>query len=182
MNKVIRNLIVIVVMGLILIQCSSQDENVVITVGDLTITDTQIRNVLKTKFQKQENYRDIDLEQKKLLLEPLINEKLRINAAYDLGIEEDEEFKKLLEAQKIRIMGSKYYEVKIIDVVVPESEIEKNLTRQGIELKASHVLIGFKGARSKSVRTREEAEKLAADIIKELKSGADFSTLAQKIF
>jgi parvulin-like peptidyl-prolyl isomerase len=113
-------------------------------------------------------------------LEPLINEKLRINAAYDLGIENDEEFKKLLDSQKMQMMGGTYYEQKIIDEVVPESEVEKTLIRQGVELKASHILIGFKGAKSKSDRTREEAEKLVADIIKELKAGGDFSTAAQK--
>ena len=180
MKKVLSSLIVILLMGLSLIQCSKQDENVVVTVGDLTITDVQIRNVLRAKFPKQENYKDIDLEQKKKLLEPLIDENLRINAAYDLGLEEDEQIKKMLESQKMRIMGSKYYEKMIIDKIIPESEIEKVLIRQGVELKASHILIGFKGARSKSIRTRDEAEKLVADILKELENGADFAITAQK--
>jgi len=180
MKQVLSSLIILLLMGLSFIQCSKSDEIVVVTVGDLEITDSQIRDVLKKKYPKQENYRDIDLEQKKELLEPMIKNKLHVNAAYDLGLEEDEEFIKIFDSQKMRIMGSKYYEKMIVDEIIPVSEIEKVLTRQGVEINASHVLIGFKGTRSKSDRTKEEARKLAADIIKELNAGADFGTTAQK--
>jgi parvulin-like peptidyl-prolyl isomerase len=167
-------------MGLALIQCALQDEDIVVTVGDLTITDTQIRDVLKVKYPEQENYKDIDLEKKKEILEPLIKKSLRVNAAYKLGLENDAKFKRALDDQKMRIMGSKYYEKEIVDKLVSETEVEKVLIRKGVELKASHILIGFKGTRSKSDRTRDDAEKLVTDILKELEAGADFSTTAQK--
>jgi parvulin-like peptidyl-prolyl isomerase len=180
MKKLLGYSIFILLVGLVLTQCAKQDENVVVTVGDLTITDAQVRSVLKAKYPNQDSFKDLDLNRKKELLEPLITKNLRINAAYDLGLEEDEEFKRMLEDQKMRAMGSKYYERMIIDKIIPEGEIEKILTRQGVELKASHILIGFKGSRRPADRTREEAEKLVEDILKELKAGAEFSITAQK--
>ena len=68
----------------------------------------------------------------------------------------------------------------IVNRLLPESELEKILVRQGTELKASHILLGFKGGRSKATRTKEEARELAEDILKELKAGADFATMALK--
>jgi peptidyl-prolyl cis-trans isomerase SurA len=180
MKKILSYSVIILVVGVILTQCTKQGENVVVTVGDVTITDTQIRNVLKAKFPNQENFKNIDLDQKKVILDPLITRGLRVNAAYDLGLKEDDKFKRMLDDQKMRTMGSKYYESKIIDVVIPESEIEKILLRQGVELKTSHILIGFDESRTASDRTRAQAEKLVADILKELKAGADFATTAQK--
>lgn len=180
MKNLLGYSIFILLVGLVLTQCAKQDENVVVTVGDLTITDAQVRSVLKAKYPNQDSFKDLDLNRKKELLEPLITKNLRINAAYDLGLEEDEEFKRMLEDQKMRAMGSKYYERMIIDKIIPEGEIEKILTRQGVELKASHILIGFKGSRRPADRTREEAEKLVEDILKELKAGAEFSITAQK--
>ncbi|MCK4754993.1 MAG: peptidylprolyl isomerase, partial [Calditrichia bacterium] len=180
MKKLLGYSIFILLIGLVLTQCAKQDENVVVTVGDLTITDAQVRSVLKAKYPNQDSFKDLDLNRKKELLEPLITKNLRINAAYDLDLEEDEKFKRMLEDQKMRTMGSKYYELMIIDKIIPEGEIEKILTRQGVELKASHILIGFKGSRRSADRTREEAEKLVGDILKELKAGAEFSITAQK--
>jgi peptidyl-prolyl cis-trans isomerase SurA len=180
MKKLLSLSIFILLSGLVLTQCGRQDENVVVTVGDLTITNDDVRNVLKAKYPKKDDFKDIDLELKKELLEPLIKKNLRINAAYDLGLEKDEKFKRMLEDQKMRTMGSKYYEIMIIDKMLPEGEIEKTLERQGVELKASHILIGFKGSRRPADRTREEAEQLVSTIINELNGGADFGTTAIK--
>jgi len=180
MKQVLGYSLIILLAGLLVSSCNKQEENVVITVGEMVITDSQIRDVLKSQYPKQQNYKDIELDKKKKLLEPLIDRNLRINAAYDLGLQNDEVFKKKLDDQKLRTMSNKYYELMIVDKIVPASEIEKFLVRQGIEVKASHILIGFEGTRSTSHRPREEAEKLAKDIIKELKAGADFETLAQK--
>jgi len=180
MKKLLSSTIFIIVISLVFTHCTKQDENVVVTVGDLTITDGEVRDLLKAKHPNQENFKEIDLDRKKELLQPLILKSLRINAAYDLGLQEDNKFKRMLEDQKMRTMGSKYYEITIIDELIPESEIDKILVRQGTELKASHILIGFKGTRRPVERTREEAENLINDILGELNSGADFGTTAVK--
>jgi peptidyl-prolyl cis-trans isomerase SurA len=179
MKQLLIYSIFILLIGLVLIQCGKQ-EDVVVSIGDRTITIDQVRSILKAKYPSAENYKDVELDQKEELLQPLISKNLRIYAAYDLGLDKEKEFQKTLDDRKLRMMGSKYYEITIIDELIPESEIEKVLTRQGVELKASHILIGYKGARRPATRTREEAEKLVDTILKELNAGADFGTTAVK--
>ena len=65
MKKLISFSIIILLFALVLTQCAKQDENVVVTVGDLTITDSQIRDALKEKYPKKDNFKDIELGQKK---------------------------------------------------------------------------------------------------------------------
>jgi peptidyl-prolyl cis-trans isomerase SurA len=180
MKKVLSFSIIILLIGLVFTQCGKQDENIVVTVGDQTISSDEVRDIFKAKFPKKENYTDIELEKKKELLQPLIKKNLHISEAYALGFNEDKKFIRMLEDQKMKAMGSKYYEITIIDDLVSESEIEKVITRQGVELNASHILIGFKGSRRPAERTRDEATKLVNDIITELRAGADFGTTAIK--
>ena len=180
MKKLIGYSFIILLLVTALTRCTQQEENVVVTVGDLPITDSEIRDVLKTKYPNQENFKDIELDKKIELLKPLIDKNLRISEAYNIGLDQDDKFLKTLEDRKMRMIGSKYYEYKIVNELLPESEIQKILDRQGVELKASHILIGFEGARSKSTRTKDEAQKLAEKIIKELKAGENFATSAQK--
>jgi peptidyl-prolyl cis-trans isomerase SurA len=179
MKQLLIYSIFILVVGLVLTQCGKQ-EDVVVTIGDRTINVDQVRSILKAKYPNAENYKDVELDRKEELLQPLISKNLRIYAAYDLGLDKEKEFQKTLKERKTRMMGSKYYEITIIDELVPESEIEKVLLRQGVELKASHILIGYTGARRPANRSREEAEKLVDTILKELNAGADFGTTAVK--
>jgi parvulin-like peptidyl-prolyl isomerase len=169
----------ILVAGLVFNQCAQQ-EDVVATVGDRTITVNQVQNILKAKYPNGENYKDVELERKEELIQPFIDKNLRIQVAYDLGLHKDKEFQKAYEERRIRLLGSKYYEIMIIDQLVTEEDIEKLVVRQGVELKASHILIGFKGARRPGQRTKEEAEKLVETVLEELKAGADFATTAVK--
>ena len=180
MKKLIGCTIIVVLMAAAFTRCARQEENVVVSVGDLTITDSEIRDVLNAKYPKQDNFKDIELDKKKELLKPLIDKNLRISEAYSIGLDQDDKFVKTLEDRRMRMIGSKYYEYKIVNEILPESEIEKILDRQGVELKASHILIGFKGARSKSTRTKDEARKLSENLIKELNAGANFADTAQK--
>ena len=48
-------------------------------------------------------------------------------------------------------------------------------------IRVSHILIAFKGAmRSQATRSKEEAEKLAKDLMKQIEDGADFNELMKK--
>jgi len=180
MKKSLVFLIIVLVSALVLSSCSTQDENVVVTIEDRVISVDNVRDILKAKYPKAENYIDIDLQVKKDLLEPLIKKNLKIYAAYDLGLDQDEKFQKKLNDQKLRLLGSKYYETTIIDPLLPERAIENYLTRMGTEVKASHILIGYEGSRRPAQRSKDEALKLVHDIIDELKRGADFATTAVK--
>ena len=180
MNKVLVYSFIILFASLLITGCSQQGENVVIKVGERTITAAQIRNVLKTIYPRRENYKDIELDKKKEVLQPLIMNNLYINEAYALGLDNDENFKRELETEKMRAVSSIYYERMIVDQIIPDSEVVKIITRQGVEIKGSQILIGFEGSETTSHRSKEDAKKLADDIIKELKAGADFVETAQK--
>jgi hypothetical protein len=52
---------------------------------------------------------------------------------------------------------------------------------RGEEIAASHILIGFKGAtRAKSDRDKEDARKMAEQVLARAKAGQDFAELAKK--
>jgi parvulin-like peptidyl-prolyl isomerase len=63
---------------------------------------------------------------------------------------------------------------------VGEDELENFIERQGIELKASHVLIKFIQNKQTTGRTRDEAEILVKEIYQKLKDGAEFTEMAEK--
>ena len=110
MKKFIGYSAIILIIAFAFTQCAKQEENVVVTVGDLTITDSEIRSALKAKYPKQDNFTDIDLDKKKEILQPLINKNLRINEAYSIGLDQENKFVKTLEDRRMRMLGSKYYE------------------------------------------------------------------------
>ncbi len=107
MKQLLIYSIFILSIGLFFTQCG-KDENVVVEIGDRTISVDNVRTILKAKYPEAENYKDIELDLKKELLQPLIKKNLRIYAAYDLGLDKEAEFLKSLENQKLRMMGSKY--------------------------------------------------------------------------
>ena len=182
MKNIMINLSLILLIGLFLTQCAKQGEDVIVEVGDQIISSDDVKNLLASKFPEKENFNYIELDKKKELLKPLITKSLNVNKAYALGLDKDNKYQQLLEDQQMKLMGTKYYEVTIIDEIVPESEIEKAITRQGEEVKASHILIGFRGTRGRgaSQRSRDEAVELANEILDQLREGADFGTTAVK--
>jgi len=47
-------------------------------------------------------------------------------------------------------------------------------------VQVQHILISFAGTRTKATRTKEEAEKLALEVLEKVKKGEDFDALSQK--
>lgn len=170
----------ILLLALFLVQCFQKDDDVIVTVGSLTISGAEVKEILKKRYPNQTAFTDLDINVKKDLIEPLIMKKLRVNAAYGMGLDEDKDIKKLLEDFTMRVVGSSYYETVIMDQLVDESEIESALNQQGFELKASHILLGFKGSHRSHDRSKEEALELAKQISQDLKNGADFEEIVLK--
>ena len=103
MKKSLVFSIIALVSTLVLSNCSTQNENVVVTIEGRVITVDNVRDILKAKYPEAENYNDIDLQIKKDLLEPLIKKNLKISAAYDLGLDQDEKFQKKNSDCRVRI-------------------------------------------------------------------------------
>ncbi|TFG98915.1 MAG: hypothetical protein E4H13_09390, partial [Calditrichales bacterium] len=177
MQKIVYAVILSLFLSLFLVRCSDPADDVIVTVGKREIKRSQVVALLKTKYPEQADFKDIDISMKKDLLEPVILRSLRVNAAIDMGLRDDPEFLDILENYKMRVIGSKYYERVVLDKVVSEKEVEDYLERQGIELKARHILIGYRESQQSENRSREESLALATKISRELKDGADFIAL-----
>jgi parvulin-like peptidyl-prolyl isomerase len=167
---------ILVITALLMLQCGPKEENVV-QVGAYTISKSDIVDLLKKKYPDQSSFSAVDLSVKKDILEPLIVRKLYLNEAFKNGLDNDPEFKENFENFQVRILGGKYFERMIVDNIINEDMLDDAITRQGVELKASHILIAHAKSPRPVKRTPEEARLRALDVIQRLKKGEDFSTL-----
>jgi parvulin-like peptidyl-prolyl isomerase len=164
---------------LFLAHCGTKEE-IVATVGKLDITRSQfVKEMAKMQGEKP-NYQDVELERKKNVLNNMIKRKLRLMEAYATGLDDEEEVENMIASYRKRIIANKYYEQIIVGRLVSQQALNDYLYRQGVEMKATHILIGFTGTNVAVNRSREEAKILAEQIIQESKSGKDFTELVLK--
>jgi len=159
------------------ISCQSADE--VARVDDIKITAEDFKDALEKQFSKKENYSELDIKQKLTVLDQMLLRKLKLKAAYEAGLDEDPEFKQDYEMRRAKWMTNMYWRETAVKEVFPEKLLRETYDRKKTEVKASHVLIAWKGARnSDSDRTKEEALTLAEDIAAQARAGEDFYELA----
>jgi parvulin-like peptidyl-prolyl isomerase len=176
MRNIIHSLLIFVSILALLTHCA-RDENVVAEVGSLTISKEELIKELK-RIYPNKVLKEINLEDKKTLINRMAEHKQKVNAAYDLNLDEEDKIVTMANDRRDRMIGNKYYEKVIVDQFVSEEEIKKDLERQGTELKATHILISYKKANQKVYRTKEEAKALAKKIANQAQNGADFTKLA----
>jgi peptidyl-prolyl cis-trans isomerase SurA len=176
MRNIIHNLLIFFSVLSLLTHCA-RDENVVAEVGSLTISKEELTKELKRAYPSKV-LKEISLEEKKAVLNRMTVNKQKVNAAYDLNLDQDDKIANMVKNRRDRMIGNKYYEKVIVDHFVSEEEIKMDLARQGTELKATHILISYKKENPKVNRTKEEAEALAQKIANQAKNGADFNKLA----
>ncbi len=167
----------VIVLSVFYFHCGPDAETVA-TVGSLKVTKDELRSDLKRRYPKQADLNAIDAAKKKEVLDKIILKKLKINAAYDMGLDQDPDLLNQLQAREQNMLGNKYYERVIVDKLISPQEIDEYLEKQGTEIKAHHILIGYKDANRSVKRTKEEARKLAEELAKKAKGGADFEQLA----
>lgn len=170
----------ILALAVMLLASCGQQADVVATVGKFKITKDELRKELKKRFPQQKNTNGIDQERKQDVLDKLVTKYLKINEAYALGLENDPQLVSQLENRERNLLGNKYYERVIVDKLISSKEIEDYQSKQGVEIKATHILIGYKKANRSVERTKEEAMKLANEIAQKARNGEDFSELAVK--
>jgi len=179
MKRLLRNLIILLSGSLLLIQCTQKEESVA-EVGSFTISKSDIVELLKRKYPNQSSFADVDVSVKKDLLEPLILRKLYLNEGIEKGYDEDPNFKFNFRNFQMRIIGSKYFERVVVDKIVSEDMLNEALAKQGVELKASHILISHNKSPRAVDRTPEEALQRAREVVNRLKNGEDFATLVEE--
>ena len=166
---------------LYLISACGLSNDTVAKVGKETITVDDYKFVLNRRFPGKAIAK-IDSAQRWSILNYMINKYLQVNAAKDMGLDTTRIYLSELADYQARLIGNKYFEKVIVDVLIPEKEIREAFEKQKDEVKARHILIQYKGAKnSKAKRSKEEAFKLAEKIAREAKSGkTSFNYLAEK--
>lgn len=154
-------------------------EDTVAKVGSETISKEEFIQALSRRFPNQDNYQQISKKEKMEVLDLMIEQKLKLNAALELDISDDEDYQQQYKQRKIQALGNKYFEREIVDQMITEEQLREHFDRQATEVKASHVLIGYKGLpRSKATRSQEEAEALAKEIAEKARAGESLADLA----
>jgi parvulin-like peptidyl-prolyl isomerase len=150
-------------------------------VGNLEITKIEIINLLQSNYGKKESFHYINLENKKKLLEPLILNKLKLNAAIETGLDKDADLAAELEGKKIQLLSDAYYQQKVVSKFVPERLVQEIFKKTANEIKVSHILISHKDAvHSFSDRSEKEALEILAELTSKIDNGESVAELALK--
>lgn len=167
----------IIILYMIFAGCQKSPEEIA-RVGSLVISADEFKSAMNSRYPRKENYRDIDLAKKEEILNNLIRNKLKLNAAYTEGLEADKKIIHSVEEYREKLIISRYHEKVVIDQLVPAEDVERFINNQKYEAKVSHILITYRGVSPRATRSMEEAKQLADDIYQKLAGGADFAEMA----
>jgi len=176
MARILYLMFILTISVVLFVQCGP-DSDTVATIGDLEISVDEYKEMLKQRYPKIPDLKDIDEKRKKEILDQAIQKKLKYNAALEMNLDEDPEIVETIRKQEENLLGQKYYESVIVDKLVSEQDIHDFNVKQGYEFKAAHILIGYKNAKITADRTKEEAFELAKTVLKKAQGGEDFSQL-----
>ena len=156
-------------------------EDTVAKVGSIEISKDEFQKEILARYPGKTDASGLDSTAKYSVLNQIIERKLKLNDAYDLDLDEDPTIQKALQDQKERGLMNKYYEIIVVDKIITPEELKEFYDKQKEEVKASHILLGYKGAnRSRATRSKEEALNLAKELAKRANNGEDFAMLAEK--
>jgi len=160
-------------------------ETVVLTIGDEKISAADMDRLIE---QIPEQYRrQMRTTGRRQFADNIIRLKVMSQEAHRLKIEDTPGFKSQLAFQTEQILANQYYQHLVADTKVDEATAHKYYDEHKsdyLQVKASHILIRFKGSsvplkKDKKELTEEEALAKAQEIRKKLVEGADFATLAK---
>ena len=179
MRKVV--LFTFLLSGLLYLASCSMSDDTVAKVGGEKITVEVFKQNLSRRFGPKDSYAKVDSAVKMSLLNKMILNKMKAMDGEALGLENDEKYAADLKMLKSRMFSNRYFEKMIVDKLLSEDDLRAEFEKNKEQVKASHILIAYKGAqRSKVNRSKEEAAAIAAKLAKRAKNGEDFGTLAEK--
>lgn len=169
-----------IAIGLMFLMSCGLSDDTVAKVGSYEIKLDEYQKMLKQRFPNRE-LAQLDSAAKMQVLNQLVEYQQKLQAARAMKLDRDAEILNEIESQKKRMLYSNYYEAVIVDSIIDLSEVDEFLEKIKEEVKASHVLITFKGARgSQKDRSKDEAEQLAQEISAQARSGMSLADLALK--
>ncbi len=170
---------ILAITAFVLLTYCKQDPDVVAEAGDFTVTRQELSDALIHRFPKIKNFKELDMKKKRPVLNQLIRERLKLNAAYDAGLDEDSAIRMKYTQRKIQLLKERAFERLVIDSIVSDTLINDAHMKAQYELRASHILIGYENSEVRNPeRTGKQAHDLAVELVKKLRNGADFKKLA----
>ncbi len=166
---------------LIILNNCGLSEDTVAKVGNQEIKVNEYKDALSKRFPGKENFTEVDSAAKMQVLNGLIDKKRKLAAAYDMNIDDEEEFEKAINERRDQVIFNKYFENMVVDSVIDLAKVEEYLEKIKIEIKASHILIKFEEKNGNmGNRTKEEAKKLAESLAQRIKNGESINVLAKE--
>lgn len=156
--------------------CSKLDEN---TIARIDGNDVPLEEF--TSANPASVLADADTEKLNEAVDVYIKRKVYTHAALEEGFAEDPMVLEKKTRTERRHLMDYVYDKDILDQVISDDMLREVYDKSSEELKARHILVQFKGSgRSRSERSRAEAEKIVSQIQARLKKGEDFSVLAEE--
>jgi len=158
---------------------------VIISAGDISIKQSEFENALKTLPEQYQAY--ANGPGKKQFAEDYLRMKMLASKGAKEGLDKDSDVLQQLALMKENLVANA--ELKKIDagIKISDADLKKiydSNMRDYETVKASHILIAFKGSpaaqKDKPELTEEQAKAKAEDIRKKLVAGADFAETAKK--
>ena len=156
------------------------DPDEIAQVGELVISVDELKSALRNRYPHMDGFKNLAQEKKLEVLNNLIKRKLKLNAAFEQGLDKEQALIEDVQNYKGKLIAGRYHEMVVIDVLVPAQEVEKYIRNQRYEVSISHILIGHADVNPKISRSMEEAKLLAHKIYQKLVEGADFTKLVEQ--
>jgi len=159
------------------IGCGSKDLKVVARVGNemITIADYEKAYLKAKPIQMAQN---ASLEEKKKFLDQLVEQKMQLQSAYQNKIEKNPDIEKQIKKIEEQILYLAALDDEIVYKIIKEEEVREYYDKSKLEFRARQIL--FKIPPNASQRQLDSTKASAKEIIQEIRSGSDFSQLAEK--
>jgi len=155
-----------------------QQAGIVAKVGGKKITAVEFKEEMIRRYRSEDFAAQRNLDERKGVLKNLIEQKMKIQDAYRLGLDKDSTVQQAAEDIRQQAAIQELYKVEIMDRVIPASEAKSYYDRLGEEIKASHILI--KAPMDTSSAALAPAKAKIDSIYQLAVSGVPFDSLARQ--
>lgn len=144
--------------------CGSSDDKVLAQVGDYKITIKEFNDFARQLRQPFPTAQD-EFSEKKKILDSMIVNRLLVQAAYQKGIDQNEDVARVVLANKDKFLLDVLYQRDIADkATVTDAELKDFYNKLEYKIRASHILV--------------KSEDTANMLLDSIKNGANFEQLA----
>jgi len=158
---------------------------VILTAGDITIKKSEFEAALKTLPEQYQQY--AQGAGKKQFADDYLRMKLLAAEGMKAGLDKDDDVQRQLELMRENLVANAQLTKLEKSIAVSDADLKKayeDNKKDYEEVKASHILIAFKGSpaaqKDKPEMTEEQAKAKAEDIRAKIVAGADFAETAKK--